>query len=149
MSNYKYEKTISSYWNLADKASTIDQKIIYMDKFVKALESAGLTGKYNAVWLETSDNSFDKNLEAVKSLQSRLHEIKSLDPKTFEYNTAINQITAQEQGEAKEMLSVFEGVWNKENYTLIWNWIGACQIIFFIVLLIIGIVYCRDWSNFI
>jgi hypothetical protein len=40
-------------------------------------------------------------LEAVKTLAERLDQIKKLDPNSFEYNTAIQQITGQEQGEAE------------------------------------------------
>lgn len=48
---------------------------------------------------------------------------------SFEYQTAMQQITGQEQGEANEMLSVFKGVWYKENFILLWNWIGITQLI--------------------
>ena len=41
LSDYHYDKQIESYWKLADKASTIKQKSIYIDKFVIALETSG------------------------------------------------------------------------------------------------------------
>lgn len=144
VSDYKYEKDYASYWNLADKASTISKKAEGIDKFVTALENSNLKGKYNAIYLTTPDNSFDKNFEAIKSLQLRLHEIEKMDITSFQYQTAIQQITQQEQGEAKEMLSVFRGIWGKDNYPLIWNWIGTIQILLFIILLFIGIFI---WSN--
>lgn len=63
-----------------------------------------------------------------------------MDANFFQYNTAIQQITQQEQGEAIDMLSVFQGCWYKENYILLWDWIGCTQIIFSIIILAFGII---------
>lgn len=121
---YRYDREIGSYWSLADKASTITQKSEYVDKFVAALESQHLDGEYNALLFATPDNSFDKNIEALRSLQWRLREIQTMNPASFEYQTAIQQITAQEQGEASVMLSDLGGCWWKRNHILLWDWIA-------------------------
>lgn len=120
-SSYHWNNDFEGYWNLADKASTISQKSEYIDKFVVALDQSGLHGTNDALFYKTQDNSFDKNFEALKSLQTRLQEIKTLDPNTFQYQTAIQQITAQEQGEAQNMLSVLHGCWEKVHYYWLWN----------------------------
>jgi hypothetical protein len=138
---YEYNKTYKSYWNLAVKASTIPQKTIYVDKFVIALENSGMNGEYDAVFLETPDNSFDKNLEALKTLQTRLQEIQLMDPKSFEYNTAISQITAQEQGESNSMLTVFSGIWWKTNHFMLWDWVCAINVCIVITMFVLGIRY--------
>jgi len=137
---YQYEKTIQSYWSLADKASTIPQKEEYISKFVVALEESNLRGKYNEIFLKTPDNSFDLNLDALKTLQQRLKEIETMDVTSFEYQTAMQQITGQEQGEAENMLMVFSGVWWKENHILLWDWILAINIIIVALGLTTGIV---------
>lgn len=121
--SYAYEGAVGSYWNLADKSSTIPKKAEYIDKFVSALEQQHFDGQYNAVIFPTPDNSFDRNFEALKSLQGRLHEIEKMDVASFQYQTAIQQITAQEQGEAKAMLDVFDGLWWKQNHFLLWDWV--------------------------
>lgn len=134
---YEYKKLYSSYWSLAEKQSSIEEKSFYIDKFFRALQVSSMHGQYNAVFLKTPNNSFDMNLEALKSLQVRLNEIKKMDVSSFQYQTAIQQITAQEQGEAKNMLNVFSGVWWKTNHIMLWNWICIihcliiCSIIFF------------------
>lgn len=144
-SNYRYERDIASYWNLADKSSTISQKAEYMDKFVTALETSGLRGRYNALIMQTPDNSFDSNLVALKTLQSRLHQIQTMDLSSFEYQTAIQQITAQEQGEAGRMLDVFRGVWYQEHYFMLWDWVGGIQIgIMLVAMIIIVIIWIGD-----
>lgn len=119
--SYQYEQDYSSYWSLADKASTISQKSEYIDKFVVALENSGLQGTNDALIWKTNNNAFDTNFQALKSLQSRLHEIKGMDESSFAYQTAIQQITAQEQGEASDMLNVFSGCWYKVHYYWLWN----------------------------
>jgi hypothetical protein len=147
ISDYQYEKQILSYWSLADKASTLEQKSRYMDQFVNVLTASNLQGTYNAVWLETPDNSFDRNFEALKSLQTRLAEIQTMNVKSFEYQQAISQITAQEQGEAHHLLEVFEGCWYMRWHFWLWNWVGATVSIFMGLLVgffAIGIVVMWD-----
>ncbi len=138
LADNQYKNEIYNYWSLADKASTIDVKSQYIDKFVEALDNSGLKGKYNAIYLKNPDNSFDKNLEMLKTLQTRLYEIKTMNVSSFEYQQAISQITAQEQGEAKNMLDVFEGTWYLENHTWLWDWIGFLWLMFEIILICIG-----------
>jgi hypothetical protein len=133
--SYEYERTVAAEWSLADKSSTIPAKGQHLDKFVAALEGQGFQGQYNAVIFPTPDNSFDTNLEALKTLQNRLHEIEKMDVSSFQYQTAIQQITAQEQGEARKMLQVFEGVWWKTHHLMAWDWIQFLWVSFGIILL--------------
>jgi len=118
---YDYENHIGSYWSLSDKASSLDQKADYLDKFVAAIENSRLAD-HDAVFFKTPDNSVEQNMIALKSLQKRMHEIKGMDVQSFQYQQAISQITAQEQGEAGHLLSVFKGAWYLENHPLLWDW---------------------------
>jgi hypothetical protein len=129
----EYQNQIHNHWELADRSSTIKDKSVHLDKYVSALESAGLQGEYDAMWLKSPTVSFDANLAALKTLQSRLHEVEDMDPNSFAYQQAISQITAQEQGEAQEMLGVFAGCWEKQNYLYLWSWIGGIQWLLIIV----------------
>ncbi len=141
----QYNNEIYNYWSLAEKSSTIETKAEYINKFVNALDNAGLLGRYNAIWLHNPDNSFDKNLEMLKTLQTRLHEIKQMNVSSFEYQQAMAQITSQEQGEASNMLSVLSGVWYLKNYPWLWNWILLLLVVFGALLLIIGyLLICDD-----
>jgi hypothetical protein len=134
IADYQYSREIQSYWNLADKASTLEQKAIYLDQFVAAIEKSGLHGN-NALIFTTPDNSYDQNMIALKSLQGRMHEIQKMDVQSFQYQQAIQQITQQEQGEASHMLGVFEGIWYLNHYRLLWDWIGCIAITLGLVLL--------------
>ena len=138
LTDNQYNNEIYNYWSLADKSSTIETKSEYIDKFVNALDNAGLNNRYNAIWLQNPDNSFDKNLEMLKTLQTRLHEIKQMNVSSFEYQQAMAQITSQEQGEASNMLSVLSGVWYLKNYPWLWNWIMFLLVVSGAQLLIIG-----------
>lgn len=135
-SYYQYQSTIGSYWDLADRSSTLTAKSEYIDKFVAVLAQQHFEGKYNALFFKTPVSSFDQNYEVLKTLQTRLHQIAAMDPASFQYQTAIQQITAQEQGEAGEMLEVFGGVWQKENYPLLWEWVVPTNITILLVMLI-------------
>lgn len=139
-SNYEYENNYSSYWSLSDKASTISQKSDYIDKFVTSLDGSGLHGTNDALIWKTNNNAFDTNFQALESLQSRLHEIKGMDESSFAYQTAIQQITAQEQGQADDMLGVFEGCWLKVHYYWLWNgWLVLLEFLTITGLAFIGI----------
>ena len=139
VSDWQYNKQIEYAWSLADKSSTIDAKARYVDEFVQLLEKKqDQFSPYDAVWMQSPDNSLEQNVTALKTLKSRLNEIMIMDVKSFEYNTAIQQITAQEQGEASQMLNVIKGCWLKSNYISVWNWIGLVYFIGWIILLIIG-----------
>jgi hypothetical protein len=142
---YQLNKTVMSYWSLADKASTIVKKSEYIDKFVTALEQEKYQGKYNAIVLTTPDNSYDYNFDVLKSFQNRLHEIQGMDITSFAYQTAIQQITAQEQGEAHAMINVFTGIWWKSNHFLLWNWVCGVQVTLLIIGFIIGGI---KWMDF-
>jgi hypothetical protein len=146
LGHYQYSKQYESYWELSVKASSIEKKKEAIDKFVQALEKSNLNSKYNTLFLETPNNSFDENFAALKSLQIRLHDISKMDIKSFEYQTALQQITGQEQNEAAAMLSVFSGIWWKENHFFLWDWIAITQIIFFVILGFVGVYYWGEDS---
>ena len=134
--SYTYEKKYENFWQLADKSSTIAAKQQYIAQFVNALKegkSKGEFSDYDAVFLKTPNNSFDSNLKAIETLSARLTEIQGMNPSSFEYNTAIQQITGQEQHEAGEILSVFEECYELNSYTFIWQWIGGIISVVFVI----------------
>lgn len=128
IASYKIENQYTQLWQLADKSSTIPAKQKYISQFVAALEAGRAKGDFashDAKWLQTPNNDFDQNLDALKSLAGRLDEIQKMDSTSFQYNTAIEQITKQEQGEAGPMMGVFEGCYTLQNYPMVWDWIGG------------------------
>lgn len=126
VSDYRFEKQYLYAWNLADKSSTIEAKAKYISEFVGVIQSNKTDfSAYNAMWMETPDNSFENNLEALVTLKNRLAEIQKMDVKSFEYQTAIQQITAQEQGEATKLITTIKECWIKEKYISVWNWVAA------------------------
>ena len=125
VSNYNFENKYSYAWELADKSSTIEAKCKYINEFVNVISSnRNDFADYNAIRLVTKNNSFDYNLKAITTLRDRLNEIKDMDITSFQYNTAIQQVTSQEQGEARYLISVIEGCYCLKNYPYIWDWIG-------------------------
>lgn len=121
--NYTWSRDALSYWNLADKSSSLPAKTEYLVKFIAALKKANLA-EHNAVFFKTPDNSRDSNIAALETLEARLNEIKGMDQTSFQYNTAISQITAQEQGEAGKIISELEGCYMKSNCPIAWGWWG-------------------------
>ena len=123
VNKFIYEKEVQSYWDLADKSSTIEEKSKYIDQFVAQFEKPEFQGKHSALIFKTPNNSFEYNFNALKSLQTRLNEIKTMDMTSFEYQTAIQQITQQEQGEASELVTQLKSIWIRTYYIEIWDWV--------------------------
>ncbi len=124
--SFQYENTVESYWSLSEKASTLDQKSAYLDQFVAALDAAHLGGNGAWIW-QTPDNDYGQNYTALKSLQKRMQEIKGMDVTSFQYQQAISQITAQEQGEATKLLSCIKDVWFNCDHTFFWSCSSASR----------------------
>ena len=118
--DYQWENTVLSNWNLSDKSSTIEAKAGYIRAFVDALKNNDLADN-DALIFKTPDNSCEKNIDAVVTLQKRLEEISGMSLSSFEYQQAIQQITAQEQGEANAMLATLKGCWTKTHWYILWN----------------------------
>lgn len=119
--NWEYENSVENYWVLADRASTISQKAEYIDYFANELRKSNLNGiNANLIW-KTKATSFDENFKALTSLRDRLNAISGMDENSLAYQTALQQITSQEQGEAKSMLDNFEECWTRVNYYTLWN----------------------------
>lgn len=141
-SNYQYSNGYSSYWDLSDKASSIAQKSVYLDKFVSALQGSGLQGCSDSLYFPTPTNSFDQNFIALLSLQGRMHDIVGMDPNSFQYQSAMEQITGQEQGQASDMLTVFEDCWMKVHHYWLWNdWLSGVWLLGPIILIFAGILF--------
>ena len=135
--DYQYEKNYGQYWELSDKSSTITAKQEYIVEFQNALmngKTNGAFAEFNAVFLQTQNNNFDANLKALETLSQRLTEIQEMDPSSFEYNTAIQQITQQEQGEASKMLDVFHGCFMLQNYMIAWGWVAGITVVSLIII---------------
>jgi hypothetical protein len=123
--NYQCNRDLLSYWKLSAKASTLQQKSLYLDEFVNNLEAAHLSGN-NALILKTPDNSYEQNMTTLKSLQSRMEEIKSMNVKSFEYQQAMYQISAQEQGGVNGVGDLI-GVWYLRRHPTVWGWIDGVR----------------------
>ena len=137
--HYEYNNNVESYWHLSDKASTLEQKSIYINKFVIKLKEQKLDNMNSSLIYQTPNTDFNENFKALISLQNRLKEISTMDENNFAYQTALQQITEQEVAQATDMLEVFKGCWYKKNYYFYYNiWINIGFIIIELLLLIIG-----------
>jgi hypothetical protein len=136
ISNNKYDTEFGANWQLSKKTATIEQKSVYIDKFVQDIEKGGFGGKFDAIFNPNDNNSYEQNLIALKTLQQRLHELKSLPMTSFDYNTALQQLSEQQGDISSNMIYTFSGIWYKEHYILLWNWICFVGVIFFIILII-------------
>lgn len=124
-------------------------KYIITNLFLASLERGYATGSFatnNAYWLKTPNNSFDSNLNALKTLAQRLDEIQTMKTDSFEYQTAIQQITAQEQGEATALISSFEGCYFLACYPIAWEWIGFAIVLSGIISIVAGFfTFMANW----
>ena len=139
--------TSRGYWELADKSSTLEAKCENIDKFVQALDKEKFAAN-DTLFFPNIDNSYEYNRKALGTLQKRLHEIKKMDPNTLAYATSIQQITAQEQGEASSMISRIYGCLYKEQYPVFWQPYALFWLCFYVSVIFIGgcMALCGMWG---
>ena len=138
---YKYTNDYSSQWSLADKSSTIQAKADYINSFVSKIEAnKNQFADHDAIILKTQDNSFENNLNALKTLRDRLKTISTMNESDFAYQTAIQQITAQEQGEAQALLAVIQGSYYLRTYPVYWGWIQEITLAIIFGIIALGFV---------
>jgi len=94
---------------------------------------------HNALIFQTPDNDLQQNMAVLTTLQQRLHEIKAMDVQSLTYQQAIQQITAQEQGEARELTEALEGGWMLHRYWYSWTWIPVAIFAFSAMLVVGGV----------
>lgn len=133
----EWNQKAGQYWTLADRASTLEAKRVNIDKFVNAIDGLGLKGTHNTIFFEQELNSFDANFTALKTLQVRLREMQGMDQNSMAYQQAIQQITAQEQGDAEEMIANIYGSWMRQEHGFLFGavvgWIWVAVVIAIIV----------------
>ena len=139
--SYKFENAIECYWSLYQKAPTLEAKAIYIDKLVLALQNSK-HHDYDAIWFKTLDNSWDKNMELMLLLQKRLHEIQTMDVRSFEYQQAMMQINEMN---SSKMFGVLQGCWFYEHYFFMWNWIAVVEVLG--IFLCLFFLLLRSFSN--
>jgi hypothetical protein len=125
--DYNWQNNYANHWYLADKSSTIEAKQKQIKLFVNSLEEGNRVGQFashDALIYQTPNNDFRSNITALETLSQRLDEIKTMNPASWEYQTAIHQITEQEQGEAHDMLDVFRGSYRLAVYPWVWDYLG-------------------------
>lgn len=137
---YDFKTNYKSYWELSDRSSTLQAKEQYISKFIEQIENnKDKFAEYNAVIFKTPQSSFKNNLKAVETLRDRLISIQGMNETDFAYQTAIQQITEQEQGEAQSMLRDIEGAFILKSYPLIWGWYGIISVLASLIF-----TFCKD-----
>lgn len=140
--DYIWDRDYNSYWELADKSSTIVPKAEHVAKFVAEIEkNKEKFAEYNAVFMTTPDNSFKGNFEALKTLNVRLNEIRGMDVKSFEFQTALQQITDQEMSaeNAGPTITVIKQCYRRGTCNIIWQAWAILYCIGYFVLGAIGV----------
>lgn len=147
LARYHWAKDYGSEWSFADRAATIEGKLEHIEKFTNLLETGRKDFADNAaLFLQTPAEDFEKTMEAVRSLRDRLRTIKTMDASSFQYQTAIQQITEQEMGEADEMLRVLFRCYAKETHIICYwmNPVGFTVFFFAGVFALCGMVVLWD-----
>lgn len=94
--NYEYDLSIGSFFELSDKASKLDVKLVYLKQYAAALENAGLDTGQTTVFFPTRETSLEENYRVLSSLVTRMEEISGMEIDSFQYQTAMQQITENE-----------------------------------------------------
>lgn len=92
---YRYDVAIGQHARLADDASTASKKLEYLEKYVGAV-GEHITRNDARFIFKRERLTRDVQLEVLQTLVQRLGEAAKMDPQSFEYQTAMQQLTTQE-----------------------------------------------------
>jgi hypothetical protein len=117
--NYKWKCEAEQYMLLADDASTADIKLLYLRQYRRAIEQK--VTRNDARYIFTQERlTRDAQLGVLATLICRLEQISTMDAKSFEYQTAMQQVTGQEFDHAMtDVDGVFKDCWRRQS---IWRW---------------------------
>lgn len=93
---YNFDREIGQWFELSDKASTIDKKLDYLQKFDDAVQKFDLTEGQSTIFFPTKETSLEENYAVLLTLKKRLNETANLSASSQEYQWAIRQITEDE-----------------------------------------------------
>jgi hypothetical protein len=93
---YNFNSNIGQWFELSDKASTIDKKLEYLERFDAAVQKYDLTEGQSTIFFPTKETSLEENYAVLQSLLQRLRDTKNLSTSSQEYQWALRQITEDE-----------------------------------------------------
>lgn len=91
---YTFDRDVGSYFELSDKASSVDLKLQYFNQFITALNDNDLNKGQSALFMTTKDSDLENNFNVAMSLQKRLVETNSMT-RDFGYQTAMQQLITE------------------------------------------------------
>lgn len=105
--NYNYDRTYGQYLKLSDDASTADTKLGYLKQYREAVSS--IDREQGAYVFQQKQYTKTEQLKILDSLIVRLEDSTKMDPKSFEYQQAMYQISGQEMNHSLERIDgIFE-----------------------------------------
>ncbi len=120
MSPYQYDRDVRQYLKLADDASDAKTKLSHLGEYRDAITAK--IGRNDARYIFTEKQyTRDAQLAILDTLISRLRDISQMDPKSFEYQTAMQQVTGQE---FDHTCSRIDGIfWDCYRRSSGWRWL--------------------------
>jgi len=93
---YMWENTVNSYFELADRASSIDKKLEYLKQYRAALMEKGLNAGQSRYVRPTPASDLSNQMIILDTLIIRMEDAQKLSSSSLEYQQAIKQITTDE-----------------------------------------------------
>jgi hypothetical protein len=116
---YGYSVSVNQYLNLADDASVASVKLDHLREYKAAIQET--IQRNDARYLfKQQQYTRDAQLRILDTLITRLDEMSQMDPKGFEYQTAMQQVAGQEFDHTLRRIDcIFWDCWRRESA---WRW---------------------------
>ena len=120
-----WRNDIYDYFTLSNDSSEVPDKLYYIKEFRKALiENDVHTG--NAWWYNnTRFSNMETQMKILDSLIGRLESIATLDPSSYEYSKALEQLTEHEYKGFNTCIYLQK--YSHQSSFRYWNMFGSCQ----------------------
>jgi hypothetical protein len=117
--HYSYSLNVGQYLNLADDASVAAVKLDHLREYRVAIQKT-VQRNDARLWFTQRQYTRDAQLEILDTLITRLEQMSQMDPKGFEYQTAMQQVSGQEFDHTLNRIDgIFWDCWRRESA---WRW---------------------------
>jgi len=135
--SYSYDVAVGQYVKLADDASTAQLKTDYLSQYTRAIDARILRNDARFIF-KCERLTRDTQLKVIGSLMERLRDTTAMDPKSFEYQQAMLQLTGQEFDHTlQEVDIIMQSCWLRQSPGMVFGlWFSW---LFFLVGILVGI----------
>lgn len=145
MASFSYKQNVESYLSMADDASTASLKLEHLLEYKKSVLKV-VKGNDARFIFKTPQTKKAAQMAILDSLIDRVSTTAEMEPDSFEYQTAMNQITGQEfRGTINSTNKMFFGMYSRQNGWNSFLWMNGIWLITLLIVLLAAACFLAEY----